>query len=145
MPYKACNQNGPRPSSKTGRFQTVYDAVAALTTQDLNRLEQIAETKLRQLVSLSAIGGLRPLGDPQDFIAEAIQTLLEGEQTPGKGRTTNPRHLVSFEAVLELSAWRHPEPHRSTVRGSLLIGQHMSVDMGQDTCDTSRILTPRGA
>ena len=129
MQEQACNQNGPTLLTNTGSFSSVYEAVAALTTQHLNRLERTAESQLRQLSRQSAGEGLLPLGDPSDFVGEAIQAVLEGEQIPGKGRNTHPRHLMSLEVFLSHLHGVIQSQIGHQFESALLKGQHVSLDM----------------
>jgi hypothetical protein len=132
MHKQACNQNGPTLLTNTGSFSSVYEAVAALTTQHLNRLERTAESQLRQLSRQTAGEGLLPLGDPSDFVGEAIQAVLEGEQVPGKGRNTHPRHLMSLEAFLNYLRRVMQSQIGHRLESALLKGQHVSLDMEPD-------------
>ena len=132
MQEKACNQNGPTLLANTGSFPSVYEAVAALTPQHLNRLERVAQGRLRQPSSQSADGSLLPLGDPSDFVGEAIQAVLEGEQVPGKGRNTHPRHLRSLEAFLNYLQGVIQSQIGHEFKSALLKGQHVSLDVEPD-------------
>ena len=100
MQENACNQIGPTPPANTSPFATVYQAVEALTSKYLNQLAQNAEKRLSKL-SGGLPNSVRALADPSDYGGEAIQRVLEGEQTPDRGRKTDSSHLLSLDAFLK--------------------------------------------
>lgn len=142
MQENACNQNGPTPPANTSPFATVYQAVEALTSKNLNQLAQNAEKRLSKLA-----GGLpnsvRALADPSDYVGEAIQRVLEGEQIPGKGRKTDSRHLLSLNAFLNYLQGVVDSQISHQFESSILKGEHLSLDF--EPADISRVNCPSAA
>jgi len=84
-----------------GDAYTVSDLLAALSTEQFNKLIGFARLRLRAVTRSLELRGCLASTDPEDLVAEAFLKLKLGEDNPSLGRHLKARNRTSTEAFLE--------------------------------------------
>ena len=115
MQIAACNNTGPSPLQDGRPYQTLSEAVAALTPQHHLWLARLASRRLRRLRTHPGLARYLAGKEPDELVDDAIQRLQTGS------RRTKPKHLASLQAFLNHlqnvinslanNYTRHAEPH----------------------------------